>query len=801
MSKFRIEIQITLLVLIIGAAVVTSGYFAYQSLSDIIDSIHQEALPDNKLFLIKDVNSDLTALENNVRLYVLSNNDDDLSRYQTLQKQISGKLQLLQNLNIKNKTNDAIADSIQKLYAEKLDLWQGVLSLHQSVKGTKPAFKEIYSKLEEQKIDTITIETEKKGFFRKIFGGKKVIVDTTYVERPLERNSIKQEIQDIETDIEEKGRRINVLESRFIGENIVLSEKINNLIAEAEKRESDNFTLKTIEADRLAEITYKRMAAYIVAAIILLLTSLFILFNYLKKTRASQLMLNKAKLEAENLAKAKEQFAANVSHELRTPVNAIYGLTDQILQKPLDKETKELFSVMARSASHLKNIINDTLDFSKIQAKKLKFESVDFAPSEIFNEVLSLHFLEASQKGISLLFHEEGEKPEALIGDPLRLKQILINLISNAIKFTEKGEVKLSVRTAALPNKKFEVKMEVLDTGIGISEKHLKIIFDEFVQAENQSGKKHSGTGLGLAIVKKLVELQGGEINVESKPGFGTKVTVVLYFPEGKKENIKKDEGHDLVFIPDKFKKLNYLIADDEEFNRLLLRGILNKWGANFIEVTNGAEAVRESIHKKFDVILMDLQMPEMNGFEATKEILKVSPDTVIIPTTATNELTDRQLCINLGMKGFLLKPFSERELFNILISAIPNEKLPNEKNRENVINTSDLLRLANNDKKFLKEMILLFIKSTESGVQSIHEAIHEGNRLKVMEYAHKMAAPCKHMQAKNLYDYIKKLEKIAQNNEDPDSLNFVFQSVKNEAIEVISVLYSYLNTNFSAEQ
>ncbi|PKP30130.1 MAG: hypothetical protein CVU00_13920 [Bacteroidetes bacterium HGW-Bacteroidetes-17] len=796
MSKFKIEIQITVLALIIGAAVITSGYFAYKSLTKIVRSIHQEAQPDNKLFLIKDINVDLAALENNVRLYILTNNKKDIELYDTLQKQIIIKIQNLGEISGKSSGDAHLTDSIRSLSIEKLELWQSVLSLHQPAIADKPGFSEIYSKLEEQKMDTITVETEKKGLLRKIFGGRKVTVDTTFVERLIEKDSLKQDIQNIETKIAEEGRKINVLESQLIEKNIVIGEKINVLIAEAEKRESDNLMKKTSEADRLAALTYKRLAAFTVTSVILLLVALFVLFNFLKKSRAYERALKNAKQEAEKLARAKEQFAANVSHELRTAVNAIYGIAGQVLQKPLDTETREMVTVMSQSASHLKNIINDTLDFSKIQANKLKLEIVDFAPSDIFEEVISLQKYEAAKKGISLSFIWEGEQPDALAGDPLRLKQILINLINNAVKFTEKGEVVLQVKIDRVSNQKFDMEIRVTDTGIGMSKENQKVIFDEFVQAENQTGKKYSGTGLGLAIVKKLVELQGGKITVKSEPGKGTELTVNIAYPEGKKENIRKTEW-EIPSIPEALQQLEVLIADDEEFNRYLLKGILKKWGTSFQEVKNGEEAVKETSRKKFDVILMDLHMPKMNGIEAAKSIIKTHPGITIVATSATNDQVDRQAFEHAGIKGFLLKPFSEKDLFDTLISLVPIEDRTTHGSSHSKIDVGELSRFAGGDKIFLREIILLFIKSMDTGVENITEAIQKKDWESVFENAHKMAAPCKHLQATHLYNNIKQLEKLAQQAEKSELITPVFLEIKIEAAEINAFLKLYLEANY----
>ncbi len=594
MSKFKVEIQITLIAIIIGAAVITSGYFAYKSLSEIVTTIQKDSRPDNRLFLMKDIANELVALENNVRLYTLTNNRSDLKLYDTIQTRIINKIEYLSNLAIPDRKDEILTDSVAVFAAEKLQVWREILNLHLSSKVTTPQFSEIYLKLEEQKTDTIIdqveVEVERKGL-KKLFSPKKTttIADTTYVPRPIEKDSIRQEIQNLETEIAEKDRQANVQESHLIEKNIEITGNINRLIAEAENRESVALIERTNDADNLAELTYKRLALFTIVAVILLLIAISVLFNYLSKSRNYQRVLQKAKAEAENLAKVREQFASNVSHEMRTPVNAIYGLAEQLLQQKTDDQLKEQITVIARSAGHLKNIVNETLDFSKIQSNKLKIDSVHFSPNAVFSEVITLQRNEAEKKGIALNFEVDGEIPDALIGDPVRLKQILINLIGNAIKFTDQGNVTLRVKSIKKKYMMVHLEMMVSDSGIGMPKESLKHIFDEFVQLENQSGKKYSGTGLGLSIVKKLVELQKGYIDVKSEPGLGTEVKTTIPFAEGKKENIK-EPGFEEVVIPESFRNYKILIADDEEFNLFLMKAILKKWGIEFQEASNGNE-------------------------------------------------------------------------------------------------------------------------------------------------------------------------------------------------------------------
>jgi len=796
MSKFRIEIQITLIAIIIGAAVITTGYFAYKSLSKIVMTIQKDTRPDNRLFLMKDIDNELAALENNVRLYSLTNNRADLKNYDTLQNKIILNIQYLSDMAVLNPDDKILTDSVAALATKKLELWHEILKLHLSAKVTTPAFSELYSKLEEQKTDTIIgeIQVEEKGFFKKIFGGKKVVADTTIVQVPIEKDSIRREIQNLQSEMAKEDRRINVRESQLIGENLIITRKINQLIAEAENRESDALIERTQKADLLAELTYKRLAIFTVAAVILLMIAMFVLFNFLSKSRSYQRAMQKAKAEAENLAKTREQFASNVSHEMRTPVNAIYGLAEQLLHQKTGKHINEQISVIARSASHLKNIINDTLDFSKIQSNKLKIDSIHFSPEKVFSEVIKLQRNEAYKKGIALNFEVDGEIPEALIGDPMRLKQILINLIGNAIKFTDKGNVTLRVKSLKKKYLTYHLEMTVSDTGIGIPNESMQHIFDEFVQLENQSGKKYSGTGLGLSIVKKLVELQKGYIEVKSNQEIGTEVKVTIPFAEGKVENIK-EPIFDTVAIPESFRKLKVLVADDEEFNLFLMKAILKKWDVNFREATNGDEVVDAAIKDDFDLILMDIRMPGKNGIEATKNILLEKPETKIIAVTATNEEIDKEKCLNAGMKGFLLKPFSEKELFDSIQSALKidyaegssGKKLPK-------INMEEAKHLANGDVAFLKEMSQLFLKSTVNGLVDIQKALVKKDQETIAEVCHKMAAPCKHFNANDLYNTIKKLENQAKNKIDWKTISTQVKILESEIEDVNKFFIQNMN-------
>lgn len=787
MTKFRIEILIALLALVIGTAVLTAGYLSYISMSRIVDSVHREARPDNRLFLMKDINIDLTSMENSARLYLFTDNAEELVIFDTIHQRLTHKLEMLSTLPSRGFDDVVLTDSIRRLALEKQQLWQEILVLRQTEKGAVPVFKEIYSKLEQQKTDTVTIESEKKGFLRKIFGSKKRDVDTTFITRAPDNDEIKKELQLLESEFRKEGENTKAVESQLMEKNILLTARLNNLITRAEQRKADEFMEKSLGVDRLAKLTYKQLAAFSATAVLLLLFALFVLFRYLKRSRAYQDALRDARQKAENLARAKEQFVANVSHELRTPVNAIFGLTEQALQRELDAETRELVTIISRSSQHLKNIVNDTLDFSKIEANKIVFETIDFSPSEICREVVAIQKYEAKGKGISLTFEQKGDIPIALLGDPLRLKQILINLIGNAIKFTAQGFVTLYLNAKESGENRYRLALSVEDSGIGISGEDLPIIFEEFVQAKRPAGNKQRGTGLGLPIVKKLVELQGGEITVKSEPGKGTRVMVEIPYQEGNPQNIKIT-GQEINMIPGLFQRISVLIADDDEYNTLLLRNILKKWGVNFTEAKNGKEAVEASENHIFDVILMDIHMPEMGGLEAAKIIKSRTPQTKFIAVTATNNYKDMQECKKAGMDLILIKPFSEKELFYSLQQLIATETGNPVKNQPPA-NLGELEHLTNGDMLFQREMILLFISSTASARDEIQNAMNDNDLKSVFEIAHKIAASCKQIQANRLYALVKQLEGKSRMGGPVEQVIPLFQSLNKEMFEVHTYL------------
>jgi signal transduction histidine kinase/CheY-like chemotaxis protein len=771
-------------------AVIFSGYLVYQNLSKIVDSIHKEARPDFKLLQIKDIAGDLMQIENTVRLYTLTRDEKYLHPYEQVNQNIQERLSYLQDYSLTSEDEKLMLDSISTLANEKLLIWEKILALHRVSEDASKSFSELYSRIDSSRVEPDTIivaETpeEKKGLLRKIFGGKKKKEEATEQVQVqpadtniIQKETIKQEIAEIEQKMLDTRQALSNREKDLLEQNIELTKLLNIQIDFLEKQEQKKLLLKTEEADRQAALTYKRLALFTIASVIFLLMVLFLFYRYLNQSRTYQTILSQAKTEAEKLAKAKELFVATVSHEMRTPINAIYGLTEQLIKRADDKKTRTDLEIIHRSTEHLISLVNDTLDFSKIETQKMELNHVDFSLDELLEEVIILNQNNANSKQLELKLETMVQPPLVLCGDAFRLKQVLINLINNAIKFTDNGSITIQAYTLEKDDENIWAIFKVTDTGIGISKENYKLIFDDFVQLETDLSKKQKGAGLGLSIVKKLIDIQGGNISVDSELNKGTTITVQIPYKKGDPGRIKKVVRRELV-VPERFKNLSFLIVDDEDFNRYLLRNILTKWGGKVTECTNGQEAVDLCVMKAFDAIFMDVRMPVLNGLDASKQILQLNPGNKIIALTASNKTEDIDLCKNVGMHNFLSKPFSEQELFDVLQLTL--ETKMEMKETPATVDLTELKRMSNGDPKFVKEMVEIFIRSSESGVKSIRKNLQSKDWTMIRESAHKMAAPAKHMKVESLYSTIKKIEQEAEAAQDEKIIKDLFADLETE--------------------
>jgi PAS domain S-box-containing protein len=393
-----------------------------------------------------------------------------------------------------------------------------------------------------------------------------------------------------------------------------------------------------------------------------------------KKRDEEQLLKERERAKSAEIArKVGEQFLANMSHEIRTPMNAIVGFTDIMLKTPLTPEQRQYIEAIKLSGDNLLVIINDILDFSRMRSGKMPIENRNFKLSQIISLSIELMYPKAEEKRIELSAKIDKNIPDELIGDPSRLNQVLLNLTANAIKFTAKGKVTISVKLLADKNNEVEVELMVKDTGIGISKDKLATIFEPFTQANNDTARKFGGTGLGLSIVKQIAELQNGSVAVSSEEGKGS----CFYFRIKYRKPVATIEGDSVTIKAHKkvIKNLNVLLVEDNVMNQLLAKKVLSDWGWRIDMVENGIEALDKLRSKNFDIILMDIQMPEMDGYETTRQIrnsfAKPKCDTLIMAMTAHVMSTEEEKCYKAGMNGYISKPFDTQVLYSKIVSII----------------------------------------------------------------------------------------------------------------------------------
>lgn len=392
-----------------------------------------------------------------------------------------------------------------------------------------------------------------------------------------------------------------------------------------------------------------------------------------ERKQFEQALLN-AKERAEEATRAKSQFLSMMSHEIRTPMNAIIGLTNLLQMENPTPEQKEKLDLLKFSGENLLTIINDILDFNKIEAGKIELEEIDFELKELVQRTLSMLEYRAVEKGLTLGLNFDPAVPLAVKADPVRIGQVITNLLGNAIKFTETGSVSVMVNLIEKTKDGSLIQFDVQDTGIGIPPEKTKSIFESFTQADSVTTRKYGGTGLGLAISRRLVRLMGGDIYVKSTPGKGSTFSFRLALKEGiafeNEETLVQGSEKSLEQL-----KLSVLLVEDNKLNQLVAKEFLGQWGLQVTIASNGVEALQKIQSKTFDLVLMDLQMPEMNGYEATQEIRSLSDryfkEVPIIALTASAMMDMREKVVSYGMNDFMSKPFQPDELHKLITKYV----------------------------------------------------------------------------------------------------------------------------------
>ncbi len=450
---------------------------------------------------------------------------------------------------------------------------------------------------------------------------------------------------------------------------------------------------------------------------------------------------------AEDAVKAKQQFLSNMSHEIRTPMNAIIGFTKVLLKTDLTIKQKEYLTAIKLSGDSLIVLINDILDLAKVDAGKMTFVQTPFKLALSISAMLHLFETKIHEKNLKLVKIYDNNIPEVLVGDPLRLHQIILNLVSNAVKFTTFGEITVSVKMLSEDEDKVTLEFAISDTGIGIEEDKIEKIFENFQQASSGTSRLYGGTGLGLAIVKQLVEPQGGQIKVKSKIGSGSTFSFILSFLKTNDEAFVDTE---LLELEGESKNLKVLVVEDIALNQLLMKTLLDDFGFESDIASNGKLAIEKLAHNTYDVILMDLQMPVMNGFEATQYIRDIMKSTIpIIALTADVTTVDLAKCKSVGMNDYIAKPVDERLLYAKIVGMVKspstvknitdNKSMDVQERKARCIDLDYLNLRTKSNPALMMEMISAYLEQTPPLIKLMEKSLIENDWDTLQSAVHKI--------------------------------------------------------------
>ena len=510
-----------------------------------------------------------------------------------------------------------------------------------------------------------------------------------------------------------------------------------------------------------------------------------------------------ATLIAENAVKAKQQFLSNMSHEIRTPMNSIIGFTKVVLRTELTAKQKEYLTAIKMSGDTLIVLINDILDLAKVDAGKMTFEQTPFKMASSITAMLHLFETKTQEKNLMLIKEYDDKIPQVLVGDPVRLHQIILNLVSNAVKFTLKGKITVGVHLVSEDEDSVNIQFSVKDTGIGIAENKIEKIFENFQQASSGTSRMYGGTGLGLAIVKQLVEPQGGSIKVKSKVNQGSTFSFILPF---KKTRAEAEIVTEIVELDKKITNIKVLVAEDIALNQLLMKTLLDDFGFECDIADNGAIAIEKLKAKSYDIILMDLQMPEINGFEATEYIRnKLNSDIPIIALTADVTTVDLAKCKSVGMNDYIAKPADERLLYSKIVGLVKKKLLVNsysehEISAANTLKCTDidyLNRWAKSNSALMMEMIKLYLEQTPLLISNLKQSMHDKDWDLLGSAVHKIIPSFKivgiHKDYENIARKIQEYARIQQHLDEVPELVIQLVNVCAQACEELQETYIIL--------
>ena len=779
--KSKVVIGFVLVLSALGVA----SYISYQSFDELTYAVNTISTPDSTLEQIDRMLVTITQTENALQEYTISKSPEKLEAYYRHVDQISQSARLLKERSNSTERN---VDSILSLVREKLVNLESFMKISKQ-RDTFDFYDKALKELEQGRKQ---ISVNDSVHFLEDAQRRKSVVSldrlrdlfsnpasTPSVQEVAElpADSVKKILRQVRNQQAARQRRIDRQELAYLENNAQVMGSIHTLLDQLKHKQQTRYRARSERAKASIEDALIRIAIILLIALFSAITIVYLILADITRSDFYKRRLLAAKSRAEKLARVKEDFLANMSHEIRTPLTAILGFAEQLRYTSLDFRQQEYLQSLDASSQHLLALVNDVLDFSKIEAGGLTLEQVPFHVLEAVEEVQYALQPQAEKKGLTLRIEANEEAIDYVEGDAFRLKQILYNLISNAIKFTHEGEVVIVLQMAPHATNEVKAILEVRDTGIGIAADQLSSVFQVFSQSDASTTRKYGGTGLGLSICKKLAEIQGGTIGVASAPNEGSTFRVVLPYllsQEPEQEHTEELLGSS----PDTFYRGQALVIDDQPLNNKLLELSLRNKGIRTVSATSGRTGLALLQQQAFDIIFCDLHMPEMDGKQVIEAMMQnpaVSSRSVpIIAFTANVLPPERKQYEALGVSDFLFKPFSHRDLDNLLSVYLPTageegeadrEYLPDEVSPVGRYTLAGVKQFTGEDEGLLTDYLENFVRSYSASVEHLREASLRQDTAGISFYAHKMVSHAELLKHAELTNTLKKLERLGEHS------------------------------------
>lgn len=773
-TKRSINLKVVFGYLLISAIAVIAVWFIYGQIVTISETSDRGNLNNQKLFLVSEAATNLYVAESISRDIIQNQNASELPRFKSQIDTIQSIIDSLKGLSFNTEIGIEI-DSINKLLHLKSKNIEELLVLRQEA-TTESYYTKVIDNLQE--IDDVFEDENYEYQLRNLRPeAREAIIGLieyskqSRAEELTQRtadslvNALKFVLNNLEAQERSMMLSINEKENELLENDRIISNQLRDLRAAIEQEEIQKSIDQVNESQAFLENTSLIIGGLGIVSVLTILIFGIMIFKDTSKSQRYRQELEASKNYTESLLKSREQIMAAVTHDLRSPLNTVIGYSDLLNNSELTEKQKHYLENLRTSSDYILRLVNDLLDLSKLEAGKMNVSNVRFRLSSIIEESIKNAIPQGNEKELKIQVQIDEKLKGDIVSDPFRLQQILTNLISNAYKFTEKGEIRVSASIKKIKKVPNMLYIKVHDTGIGISKEQQKTVFNEFSQANKDIEKLYGGYGLGLAITKKLVTLLNGGIFMESKLKVGS--TFTFYLPiEFSKNNtsleVKAKEKH-----PEKpsFKGKNILVVDDESAQLTLTSEILKGIGATVETALSASQALKKVKQNEFDFILTDIQMPEMNGFEFLNHI-KSDKATSGIPVIALSGNTDLSPA-EFTAKGFhakLTKPYKAQDLFSVLKN---NTTIHFKEERKTTTSTKlydleDIHLFTEGDSKSLKVILQAFIQSSKINVSYLEEALHSENIEAVSTTAHKMLPMVRQLKINSCIPYLKKLEHIS---------------------------------------